>query len=104
MSKYTNVVRFVVKEGCEKAFEDHFDEMVNWDGLLHRVVAKTGGSSYVSYGLWESEDSMVKARPKMINLLDGARHLLEEISPDLGLTDPVSGPVVNEYNRSDKNI
>lgn len=98
MTKYTNVVRFLVKQGCEEKFENHFNAMDHWDGLLHRVVAKTGERSYVSYGLWESEISMIKARPQMIELLDGARSLLEVISPDLGLTDPVSGPVVNEYS------
>jgi hypothetical protein len=30
----------------------------------------------------------------MIEGLDKMRHTLEEISPDLGVTDPVSGPVV----------
>jgi len=37
---------------------------------------------------------MVKARPNMIALLDSGRDLLDEISPELGITDPVSGPVI----------
>ena len=36
-------------------------------------------------GLWESEDVMVGAMPKMIAFLDTIRHMLEEISPKLGL-------------------
>ena len=32
----------------------------------------------------------------MIAGLDGVRSLLEEISPELGVTDPVSGPVIME--------
>ena len=39
---------------------------------------------------------MADARPKMIELLDNIRHLLEEQSPELGVTDPVSGTVVVE--------
>ena len=44
----------------------------------------------------KSEEAMVTAKPDMIALLDTARDLLEEISPELGGTDPVSGPVVHE--------
>ena len=58
------------------------------------MLAKTGERSYVSYGLWESEAAMVKARPDMIALLDSGRDLLDKISPELGITDPVSGPVI----------
>ena len=39
---------------------------------------------------------MADARPHMIGLLDSTRHLLEELSPKLGVTDPVSGTVVVE--------
>tara|TARA_B100000676_G_C17955373_1_gene774412 strand:- start:380 stop:682 length:303 start_codon:yes stop_codon:yes gene_type:complete len=97
VSKFTNVVRFSVKKGSEKLFETQINNMNRWDGLLIHVVAKTGTSSYVSYGLWESEQSMSLARPKMIALLDSCREFLEEISPELGVTDPVSGPVISEY-------
>ncbi len=37
---------------------------------------------------------MVGAMPKMTSFLDTMRHMLEEISPELGVTDAVSGPVV----------
>lgn len=37
---------------------------------------------------------MTNARPQMIRMLDSTRHLLEELSPKLGVTDPVSGMVV----------
>ena len=33
---------------------------------------------------------------RVIALLDSSRHLLEELSPHLGVTDPVSGTVVFE--------
>ncbi len=94
MEKHTNVVRFLVKEGQQQAFEDLFKSARPWEGLTLQVLAKTGECSYVSYGLWESEAAMVKARPSMIALLDSGRDLLDEISPELGITDPVSGPVI----------
>ncbi len=94
MEQHTNVVRFLVKEDQQQAFEDLFKSARPWEGLTLQVLAKTGERSYVSYGLWESEAAMVKARPSMIALLDSGRDLLDEISPELGITDPVSGPVI----------
>jgi len=73
-----------------------FSKADNWDGQLLHILARTGEESYVGYGLWESEERMKNAMPQMIALLDSARHLLEELSPELGVTDPVSGTVVFE--------
>ena len=94
MAKHTNVVRFRVKPGKQKEFENIFNESDILDGQLLHVLAKTGDQSYVAFALWKSEQMMIDARPKMINLLDSGRHLLEELSPELGVTDPVAGAVV----------
>ena len=47
-------------------------------------------------GEWSSEDDIAKARPEMIKFLDKLRHTLEELSSELGVTDPSSGTVVIE--------
>jgi len=96
MSKYTNVVRFRVKSGKQQEFESVFSKADNWDGQLIHILARTDEQSYVGYGLWQSEEHMQNAMPQMIGLLDSTRHLLEELSPELGVTDPVSGAVVFE--------
>ena len=96
MAKYTNVVRFRVKSGKQQEFEGVFSKAKTWDGQLLHILAKTGEQTYVAYGLWENEEKMADARPQMIGLLDSTRHLLEELSPELGVTDPVSGTVVFE--------
>ena len=96
MAKYTNVVRFLVKDGCQGAFEEKFAAADKWAGQVMHILARTGDKAYVGYGLWESEAAMAAARPQMIALLDTARDLLQEISPELGVTDPVSGTVVFE--------
>ena len=96
MAKYTNVVRFKVKPGKQQEFETVFSKAENWDGQLLQILARTGEQSYVGFGLWENEEKMTSAMPLMIGLLDSARHLLEEMSPELGVTDPVSGTVVFE--------
>ena len=38
--------------------------------------------------------ALAAARPEMIATLDSFRHLLEDLGGGLGVTDPVSGPVV----------
>ena len=96
MSKYTNVVRFKVKSGLEAKFEDIFKKSEKWPGMIMHVLAKTGDQTYVAYGLWENEDKMRVAMPDMISLLDQTRDMLEELSPELGVTDPVSGNVIFE--------
>ena len=45
-------------------------------------------------GLWESKEALVSARPKMIAHLDEVRGFMKELSPELGVTDPVSGDIV----------
>ena len=47
-------------------------------------------------GEWKSESDIEKARPQMIEFLDTLRHTMEELSPELGVTDPYSGTVVIE--------
>ena len=96
MAKYTNVVRFKVIAGKQQEFESAFSKDDKWEGQLLHILARTGEQSYVGYGLWESEEKMTNAMPLMIGLLDSARHLLQEMSPELGVTDPVSGSVVFE--------
>jgi len=96
MSRHTNVVRFRVKAGQQDEFERIFKAADKWDGMVLHVLAKTGEQSYVAYGLWESEENMQNAMPQMISLLDSSRHLMEELSTELGVTDPVSGTVVFE--------
>ena len=96
MPKHTNVVRFRVKSGKQQEFESVFSKVETWDGQLIHILARTDEQSYVGYGLWQSEEHMQNAMPQMISLLDSTRHLLEELSPELGVTDPVSGTVVFE--------
>ena len=96
MPKHTNVVRFRVKSGKQAEFESLFSKADNWDGQLLHILAQTGEESYVGYSLWENEEQMKNAMPQMIALLDSTRHLLKELSPELCVTDPVSGTVVFE--------
>ena len=100
MTKFSNVVRFYVKSEYVDDFLKVFSDLPPmggyYEGLLSQILIKTGEQNYCGVGLWESEDAVVEARPKMITFLDTLRHMLEEISPEMGVTDAVSGPVVIE--------
>ena len=64
MPKYTNVVRFKEKSGQQAEFESLLSKAKKWDGHLLQILARTGEQSYVSYGLWESEERMKNAMPQ----------------------------------------
>jgi len=94
-----NVVRFRVKPGREQEFLDaHKKVQANWPGLVHANMIKTGERTYCIIAEWADMDSLAKARPNMIATLDGFRDTLEDLGGGLGVTDPVSGPVVLALN------
>jgi hypothetical protein len=70
--------------------------MKGTDGLISTKLIQTGPNNMCTIGEWKDEQSIAKARDKMIAGLDTVRPLLDEISPELGVTDPVSGPVIME--------
>ena len=94
MVKFISVVKFKVKEGEESNFTSSMKKFINPEGVISRKVIKTGERSYCSVVEWIDEGSLANARQQMIAYLDTIRDILEEISPELGVTDPVSGPVV----------
>jgi quinol monooxygenase YgiN len=90
-----NVVRFKVKPGCEQQFLDaHKKVQANWAGLKSANMIKTGDRTFCIIAQWTDMDALAKARPNMIATLDSFRDTLEDLGGGLGLTDPVSGPVV----------
>ena len=88
-----NVVRYQLKPAF---VDDYFEKLAqfNTEGLIAKYVARTGLNDYCFVGLWESEEAIASARPKMLAHLDEVRGFMEELSPELGVTDPVSGPLV----------
>ena len=59
-------------------------------------MIETGERTYCIIAEWADMDSLVNARPQMIATLDSFRDTLEDLGGGLGVTDPVSGPVVLE--------
>jgi hypothetical protein len=92
-----STVRFRVKAGEDQNFLDaHKTAVANWPGLLRANMVKTGERSYCIIAEWPDVDTIANARPAMIATLNTFRHTLEDLGGGLGLTDPLSGPVVME--------
>ena len=90
-----NVVRFRVKPGRDQEFLDAHNSIGgNWPGIRHVNIIKTGDRTYCIIAEWTDSDAIVNARPQMIATLNSFRDTLEDLGGGLGVTDPVSGPVV----------
>jgi heme-degrading monooxygenase HmoA len=90
-----NAVRFRVKPGRDQDFLDaHRKVEANWPGLKSANIIKTGDRTYCIIVEWSDMDALANARPHMIATLNSFRDALEDLGGGLGVTDPVSGPVV----------
>jgi quinol monooxygenase YgiN len=90
-----NAVRFRVKPGRDQEFLDaHKRVHRDWPGLNHANIIKTGDHTYCIIAEWTDSAALAEARPNMIATLNSFRDTLEDLGNGLGLTDPVSGPVV----------
>lgn len=90
-----NAVRFRVKSGRENEFLDaHRNVTEAWPGLVHANIIKTGEQGYCIIAEWTDMDAMAASRSAMIATLNSFRDTLDDLGGGLGVTDPVSGPVV----------
>ena len=51
--------------------------------------------------IFDSAEAIAAQRPAMIAHLDEVRGFMEELSPELGVTDPVSGIIVSKVGYHD---
>ena len=96
MAKFMNIVRCKVKTSARDEYLNKVKQMQKFEGQLSAKYIETKPNEFFMVGEWNSEDDIAKARPKMISFLDSLRHTLEELSPDLGVTEPHSGSVIIE--------
>ena len=90
-----NAVRFRVKPGRDQDFLDaHKNVRRDWPGLKHANIIKTGDHTYCIIAEWIDVEAFAQVRPSMIATLNSFRDTLEDLGGGLGVTDPVSGPVV----------
>jgi hypothetical protein len=93
-----NVVRFKVKKGQNQKFLDAHKNLPKMAGMLDGGVIQTGDSTFCFVGKWKDFESIAAARSQMIGILDSFRDTLDDLGGGLGLTDPVSGKVVVDFN------
>jgi hypothetical protein len=92
-----NAVRFRVKPGRDQEVLDaHKAVARDWAGLRHVNIIKTGDRAYCIIAEWDDMEALAAARPNMVGTLDTFRDALEDLGGGLGVTDPISGPVVLE--------
>ena len=96
MAKFMNIVRCKVKTSARDEYLNKVKQMQKFEGQLSAKYIETKPNEFFMVGEWNSEDDIAKARPKMISFLDSLRHTLEELSPDLGVTERHSGSVIVE--------
>ena len=90
-----NAVRFKVKAGREQQLLDAHNKIAfAWPGVRQVNIIKTGERTFCVIAEWTNMDAIVNARDRMIATLDSFRDTLEDLGGGLGVTDPVSGPVV----------
>ena len=99
MNNFVSCVRFEAKDNCLDELNNKLKEFSLPNGAAHHTVVKTGKNTFCTFIHWDREEDLANARPEMISYLDSIRHLLKEISPELGVTDPISGPVIYKVER-----
>ncbi len=99
--KFMNVVRFKLKSECVDKYFEAINN-TNFEGMTQRYIAKTGNYDYCFVGIWESAEAIAAQRSAMLSHLDEVRGFMEELSPELGITDPVSGEIVSKVGFHDK--
>ena len=95
MTKFATSVLLLVKNEDVDTLMNVAEEIPNI-GQIHNLFTKTIDHKFISTTIIENEKALIDARLKMIEKLDKLRKYLEEISPELGVTDPVSGPIFCE--------
>lgn len=92
--EYINAVRVSVKEGKVEEFVSLNQDFQKGVGQSKSYLVQTGDRKFCWVGVWDSEQALVNARDAMISNLDTVRHCLEDLGNGLGVTDPISGPVM----------
>ena len=89
---YISSVRFKPKKQYKTDFINYLKTFnpTKYEGCIKHLVIDAG-ERMMSFVEWKSESSLSLERENLIKFLDGCRYMLEELSPELGVTDPISG-------------
>jgi hypothetical protein len=96
MAKFMNLVRCKVKPSHREEYLKKCSENPKFEGMISSKYVEINLNEFMMVGEWNSSDDIATSRPKMLEFLNSIRHTLEELSPELGVTDPNSGNIVIE--------
>ena len=65
--------------------------------MTQRYIAKTGFYDYCFVGIWKSSEAIAAQNSAMIAHLDEVKGFMKELSPELGVTDPISRNIVSKF-------
>ncbi|MEO8180355.1 MAG: antibiotic biosynthesis monooxygenase [Deltaproteobacteria bacterium] len=92
-----NVVRMRIQAGKFELWKERTLEtmrsMQAAEGLLEARIIQSGERDVCYVARWTSLEAFAAARPQLVASLDRVRELLESLG-ELGVTDPVAGPVI----------
>jgi hypothetical protein len=93
------IVRTRIKAGREQELFNLIGQQRQPKGLRRNVFVRLGGDRYCSLLEWDSYQALVNGRVEGRKVMDAIRHLLEDMGGDLGVTYPVSGEAIYEFQR-----
>ena len=70
--------------------------------MTQKYIAKTGNYDWCFVGIWKSKKALPAYRSAMITNHNEVRRLMEELSPELGVAEPVSGNIVLKAGYHDR--
>ena len=74
----------------------------NFKGMTQRYINTTGSNEYYFLGIKENAKAPATQRPAIIALFDEVRAFMQELSPQLGVTDPGSGNIFSKVGYHDR--
>ena len=90
------IVKVKVKPKHREEYLKLCDEEPKFDGMISAKYVEIAPNTFTFIGEWKTQEDIIESRPRMISFLDKLRHMLEEISPESGVTEPASGSVIIE--------
>ena len=94
---FISSVRFQAKTGQEEVLikaVSQFD-VSQYPGCHSHQIVDAGNGRFQTTIVWDNKDAIAAARPELIKFLNALRPMLDEISPELGVTDSISGPIID---------
>ena len=103
MSRFINVVTVKVKDNSKKNYIKKIKNITNFDGLISSKHIAIDFNTYCLIEEWRSKEALIKAR-KAIELINKARPLINEKSPEIEIIGSLGGTIIIEKNMNKNKI